>query len=103
MALKTVLGQVIIWCDDDDNFDKTKITNIRDEELNFWAEIEEIKPPVKEFSNGDPTEICRWYKAKVITDLEEQNLTPPHLFSGRMALTRVLDSTPENVSFRWKY
>ena len=103
MAIKTILGQVIIWCDNDDHFDTAKITNIKDDELKFWGEVEEIKPPVEEFSNGDPTEICKWYTAKVISDIEEKQLTPPQLFSGRMALTRVLETTPEKVSFRWKY
>lgn len=103
MALKTILGQVIIWCDKDVSFDIAKITNIRNDELKYWGEIEKIKPPVKTFSNGEDTKDCMWYKAKIITDISENQLTPPHIFSGRLALSRALDTTPEKVSYRWKY
>jgi len=102
MAYKTILGQVIIWHEKNDRFDKTKITNIKNDELKYWGEIEEITPPVKKFSNGDPTEICNWYRAKILTNTEKEALTPPQICSGIYALSKVLDSTPENISFRWK-
>ena len=102
MALKTVLGQVIIWCDKDHGFDTSEIANIRNDELKYWGEIEKINPPVKKFSNGENTENCIWYRAKIITDISEKQLEAPHICSSRMALSRALDSTPENVSYRWK-
>ena len=103
MAVKTVLGQVIIWCGKNDRFDKAKISNIKNEELNFWTEIQEITPPTKSFCDGNSTDSCKWYEAKVITNIEEKEISPPHLFVARMALNRALDSTPEEVSYRWKY
>jgi hypothetical protein len=103
MAIKTVLGQVIIWCDKEESFDTGKITNIKNDELNYWGEIEKIEPPVTKFADGEDAEKCMWYKAKVLTDVSDKQLTPPHIFSGRLALSRAMDTTPENISFRWKY
>ena len=102
MAMKTILGHVIIWCDKEKPFNPNNITNIRDNELKYWAEVEEITPPVKEFSDGEATEKCKWWDAKVITDLEDKQIEAPHLCCGRMALTRALNDTPEYVSYRWK-
>jgi hypothetical protein len=103
MAIKTVLGHVIIWCDDSEEFDPAKITNIRDDDLEFWGEVQEIKPPVECFSDGETTKKCKWYDARIITNKEKEKLSPPQLFGGRAALSRFLDNTPENVSFRWKF
>jgi hypothetical protein len=103
MAVKTILGQVIIWYDKHKQFDINNITKLNDKDLKYWCEIEEIKPPVEEFSDGGSTKTCKWLKAKVMTETTENQISPPQLFSSRMALSRALDETPEFVSYRWKY
>ena len=102
MAVKTLLGHVIIWCDKDDPFDTNKVNNIRDNDLKYWGEIEEIKPPVKEFSDGQTTDKCKWWDVKIITDIGESQVSAPHIASSRLALNKILNSEPGNISFRWK-
>jgi hypothetical protein len=102
LALKTILGEVIIWCDKVDNFDTRLIADIRNNNLNYWTEVREIPPPVKYFSDGNKTDDCKWWKASVISNISENKLSPPELISGRIELSKALDSTPEYVSYRWK-
>lgn len=103
MAVKTILGQVIIWYDREEPFDVKRISNVKNNDLNYWTEIEEIAPPVSHFSDGEKTDSCKWFNAKVITNIPEKKLSLPQLCGGRVALSKAMDETPEHISFRWKY